>query len=272
MLFRSYDERQPLEPQCPSVRPSVADFIADMDQSSNGHQRIQNDFHEDSREKEDVELRHAPPGPAYDGLVNNISLAMQELKGYPWKEGTGDFAGVRDIGKYIQGFARTFYVEPLVKYSTRVEKLEKIGEKWRLSSTTLVRCGPGSPTKKHEHDVSLTFNLLWVLTEFRQIFSAVVVASGHYHACRVPDIPGLTEWKAAWPDRVQHSKGYRKPDGFKDQVRYIGFRSKVDSYSGSLMHHLECSLGRSRSIFNGYRSGNHLLCQENISIITRKNL
>lgn len=46
----------------------------------------------------------------------------------------------------------------------------------------------------------------------------MVVASGHYHASKVPDIPGLKEWKQAWPDRIQHSKGYRSPEDFKDQV------------------------------------------------------
>ncbi|KAJ4347538.1 hypothetical protein N0V95_005322 [Ascochyta clinopodiicola] len=45
-------------------------------------------------------------------------------------------------------------------------------------------------------------------------FDNVVVASGHYHAPRVPDIPGLTEWKRRYPQRVQHSKGYRKPEDF----------------------------------------------------------
>lgn len=46
----------------------------------------------------------------------------------------------------------------------------------------------------------------------------MVVASGHYHSPRVPDIPGLKEWKSAWPERVQHSKRYRVPNEFKDQV------------------------------------------------------
>ncbi len=46
----------------------------------------------------------------------------------------------------------------------------------------------------------------------------MVVANGNYHACKVPDIPGLKEWKSKWPDRVQHSKRYRRPDEFKDEV------------------------------------------------------
>ena len=39
----------------------------------------------------------------------------------------------------------------------------------------------------------------------------------------MPDIPGLKEWKEAWPARVQHSKRYRRPQEFKDQnVLLIG--------------------------------------------------
>lgn len=56
-----------------------------------------------------------------------------------------------------------------------------------------------------------------------QFFDAVVVASGHYHAPNIPDIPGLAAWKKAYPDRVSHSKRYRTPDDFAGQnVLLIG--------------------------------------------------
>ena len=47
-----------------------------------------------------------------------------------------------------------------------------------------------------------------------QVFDGVVIATGNYHACNVPDIPGLKAWKQAHPDRVMHSKLYRRPDEF----------------------------------------------------------
>lgn len=51
----------------------------------------------------------------------------------------------------------------------------------------------------------------------------VVVASGHYHAPRVPDIPGISELKRQFPTRIQHSKGYRTPERFaKRNVLLIG--------------------------------------------------
>ncbi|OCK87034.1 FAD dependent oxidoreductase [Cenococcum geophilum 1.58] len=42
-----------------------------------------------------------------------------------------------------------------------------------------------------------------------------VVASGHHHAPRVPDLLGLKDWRAAWPTRIWHSRSYRKPDEFR---------------------------------------------------------
>lgn len=51
-------------------------------------------------------------------------------------------------------------------------------------------------------------------------FDAVLVASGHYHAAKVPDLPGLQEWKLRWPDRVSHSRTYRNPGIFQGQVSF----------------------------------------------------
>lgn len=51
----------------------------------------------------------------------------------------------------------------------------------------------------------------------------MVVASGHYHTPRIPDIPGLAQLKQRWPTRIHHSKGYRRPDRFKGKnVLLIG--------------------------------------------------
>jgi hypothetical protein len=70
---------------------------------------------------------------------------LQELKGYPWPVGTEDFVNVRVKGEYIQKYSKRFNVEPLIRYHTRVEKLEKLGYKWELRSSTLVKRGPKGP-------------------------------------------------------------------------------------------------------------------------------
>lgn len=58
-----------------------------------------------------------------------------------------------------------------------------------------------------------------------QEFDAVVIASGHYHACRIPEIPGLAKWKVHWPHRIQHSKSYRNPRSFRGQVGTTAYLS-----------------------------------------------
>ncbi|TVY71509.1 Flavin-containing monooxygenase ustF2, partial [Lachnellula suecica] len=197
----AYDERKAPEPSYPSLDPLRAD-LAGSD-SSNGFQGDSAPANSNGKSvsEDDIQLKHAPPGPAYDGLTTNVPTHLQELKGYPWPEGNDPFVNVRVCGEYLQSYSRKFGVEEVTKYDTRVEKVEKRGQKWVVEWTTLVTSGPNKGEKVNGVDE----------------FDRVVVANGHYHASKVPDTPGLAEWKAAWPDRVQHSKSYRKPDEFKDQ-------------------------------------------------------
>jgi hypothetical protein len=94
--------------------------------------------------------------PAYDGLKNNVPIDLQELKGYPWKEGLEDSVNIRVIGDYLHGFSETFGIEPEIKFNTRVEKLEKTpGEKkWRVKSSTLIKDGPEAGKKTRQTEVS----------------------------------------------------------------------------------------------------------------------
>ncbi|KAH7396091.1 putative dimethylaniline monooxygenase [Pyrenochaeta sp. MPI-SDFR-AT-0127] len=45
-------------------------------------------------------------------------------------------------------------------------------------------------------------------------FDAVVVATGHYSVPYVPPIPGIEDWYAQWPEKLQHSKQYRSQDDY----------------------------------------------------------
>jgi hypothetical protein len=106
--------------------------------------------------------------PAYSGLTNNVSTKLQNLQGFPWKEGTGDFVNVRAKQEYIQSYPRHFGVEPLIRYNTRVEKLEKVGRKWFIYSTTFVREGPSKGKRVNEVEVSVEWQALGlILTSYR---------------------------------------------------------------------------------------------------------
>ena len=60
---------------------------------------------------------------------------------------------VRQKQEYIQSYSKHFGIEALIRYNTRVEKLEKIDDKWKLASTTLIREGPNKGKIVNEIEV-----------------------------------------------------------------------------------------------------------------------
>lgn len=150
---------------------------------------------------EDVALAHAPPGPCYDGLMNNVPTTMMRGTLLQWPEGTPEFVTHREIEAYVQTLARETGAQDVIVYNTSVEEAVKENGTWRVRSRTLGKTDEGQISFEDKD---------WV-------FDALVVASGHYHVPLIPHVPGLAEWKAKFPDRVMHSKSYRYPSAFKDQ-------------------------------------------------------
>lgn len=175
-----YDERQPLEPVYSAIPISQA-----ADQYTIG-------------DAKDIErLVHAPPGPCYVGLKNNVSTPLLQTTLNCFPAGTEDYVSHSVLGDYIQDTAIKTGVHNVTRYNTNVKKVVKHDGSWKVDTESLQinEVGQSQRTSKTEH------------------FDAVVVASGHYHAPKVPETPGLADWKQMWPDRVQHSKRYRSPQG-----------------------------------------------------------
>ncbi|KAF9884736.1 hypothetical protein FE257_001298 [Aspergillus nanangensis] len=186
-----YDERQPLEPTYPSVKASVADGTGISSHS----------------DEENLVLQHAPPGPCYVSLQNNVSTPLMKTKLSDWPAGTPDFVSHPIMKQYIQDISQKTGVELSTIYGARVTDVVKSGRLWKVTWSSLRK------------------NSLTKIESYSQVleFDAVVVASGHYHAPRIPDIPGLSAAKARWPHYIMHSKGYRTPDRFRDNnVLLIG--------------------------------------------------
>ncbi|KAF2171451.1 hypothetical protein M409DRAFT_63721 [Zasmidium cellare ATCC 36951] len=137
---------------------------------------------------------------SYVALKNNVSTIEMELSCQQWKPGTEEFVPHHVLGDYIQDTATNNGVQNSIRYNTRVNSVRKEGDKWQVNVGTLEREGTNA---RHVEQI--------------EYYDAVVVASGHYHAPNIPDIPGLAAWKRAFPDRVSHSKRYRNPDGFAGQ-------------------------------------------------------
>lgn len=135
--------------------------------------------------------------PCYRDLTTNVHRDMMQTTLLPFPPGTADYSNHSVMAAYISEIVKVTGIEDSIRYRTLVENATKEGGKWRVTARDL--------TKNDEKGVP-------------QDFDALVVANGHYHAPRVPDIPGLIEWKARYPTRVQHSKSYRVPEAYKGKV------------------------------------------------------
>ncbi|EHY57252.1 Flavin-containing monooxygenase ustF2 [Exophiala dermatitidis] len=193
-----FDERSALEPAYPNETPSRGDYETKPELAY-----LTPPPEATGDKLEEVEIAHAPPGPCYAGLKNNVSTRLMRTSLQAWPEGTPDFVSQKTVEEYVQTIADAHGVSPVAQYNTRVEEVRKQGTEWYVRTTTLQK----SPTSFGAPQ----------LAERRWTFDAIVAASGHYHMPRVPDIPGLKDWKREHPDRVWHSKRYRNPAVFKDQ-------------------------------------------------------
>lgn len=155
----------------------------------------------------DISLSHAPPGPCYEGLMNNVPTSMMRSTLLNWPEGTPNHVTHHEIEAYVQRLSRETGAHDVTLFDTRVEEAVKTGDKWSVRTKTL-HLNNGQPQD-------------FTIEEKDWTFDAVVVAAGHYHVPLIPDIPGLSEWKSKYPDKVMHSKSYRYPKAFKDKNVFI---------------------------------------------------
>ena len=188
-----FDKRSALDPAYPNGSPSSGDYETRPEHAYSTPPP-------EDLDSEGQEIAHAPPGPCYAGLKNNVSTPEMRTSLLPWPEGTEDFVSRKILEEYIQRIVVEHGVDAVTEYRTRVEEVRKERAQWNVRTTTLQKGLSGIR-----------------LIERRWSFDAVIVASGHYNMPRIPDFSGLKEWKRAWPDRVWHSKRYRDPRLFTDQ-------------------------------------------------------
>ncbi|KAJ5626213.1 Dimethylaniline monooxygenase N-oxide-forming [Penicillium lagena] len=190
---RAAGGRVPIEVQYPCVKPS------DVERYSR----------DERDERERKHLIHAPPGPCYESLRNNVSTPLLRTTLNAWPEGTPRYVNHHVLKDYIQDTSRVAGVDAATIYGALVTRVFKNGQKWHVVWSSL-------------HEDSHTKGV--VEQQHTEIFDAVVVASGHYHTPMIPDIPGLTEAKAKWPSKITHSKSFRNAEGVegKKNVLLIG--------------------------------------------------
>lgn len=204
-----FDPRRDQDPEYP-VSDASPDLLAnsvDHKINSNGTAK-----HGNNNKGDDVLLAHAPPGPCYEGLMNNVPTTMMRTTLLNWPQGTPEHVTHREIEQYVQRLAQETGVHDATLYGTRMEEAVKqpaqdgSSGKWHVRTKTILpskTAQGGSTELDFEHKD-------WS-------FDALVVASGHYHVPLIPLVPGLAEWKHKYPTRVMHSKSYRSPRDFTGQ-------------------------------------------------------
>lgn len=149
-VSRIYDPRLPLEPDYPATKPLADIVIEDFHTNPLEEEVI---LEVGAEEKERIQLRHAPPSPCYEGLTNNVSTPLMEIKNQQWKIGTPDFVKHDILGAYIQEIPFRGSLQDSIRLNTRVSKVWKNGKVWLVESIELKELSDGRLMKLRIVDV-----------------------------------------------------------------------------------------------------------------------
>jgi hypothetical protein len=122
-------------------------------------------------------------------IVGELSARTIELHGK-----NSPFRHWNVMKHYVTSLFQRKGYEHLVSYNTHVERVEKVGQEWKV-------------TLRREEDEN---DFWWV-----EWFDAVIVASGHFNVPYVPEVRGLEDLECKFPGSVLHSKMYRGRDAFR---------------------------------------------------------
>ncbi|KAG1100001.1 hypothetical protein G6F42_017739 [Rhizopus arrhizus] len=229
-----YNEEKPINPEFPSEIPTkvVEPSFPPNDASLPFAKKTTTE----AAEKELLQL--TPPTPCYRSLRNNVPTPLLQYKDLEWRKNTPWFTSHDKILQYLQDYSSHFKLDAITEFNTSVENLEELPNQngWRVLTKH-------AEYSKDTNQVEISWK--------EEVFDAVVVATGHYHAPYVPDLPGLSDWRKKWPENVIHSKQYRVPEQFKDKsVLLIGNGTSAIDIARDISGHV-------KTIYNSVRESSH---------------
>jgi hypothetical protein len=144
---------------------------------------------------------------AYRSLHINTDTYLTQLRDYPFKEGVADYAHHTEMLEYLRGYAKNFGIDKLVRFNSKVTRLVPIsvndGGGWDVEIN-------GAPAGR---------------------FRAVLVATGHLHLPRWPNLPGT------FTGEYLHAASYRDPGPFLDRrICIIGFGNSALDIATDVAH------------------------------------
>lgn len=144
----------------------------------------------------DGEARFA--SPVHDGLETNIPHSLMRFSDLAFPDGTALLPRHHVVREYLERYADVADVRRLVRLGVQVLVVQPVADgrgRW-----------------------AVTVRDLRTRDESTIVFDAVVVASGHFDSPFVPDVPGIREWQAAYPEAISHSMSYRRPGAYRDKA------------------------------------------------------
>ncbi|KHN87427.1 Dimethylaniline monooxygenase [N-oxide-forming] 5 [Toxocara canis] len=121
--------------------------------------------------------------------VVNTSKEMMAYSDFPPPAEYPNFMHNSLVLEYIRDYANKFDLLKDIRFNTNVEKLERVGDKWEVTTT--------DGTKEQ--------------------FDFAMLCTGHHAFPQYPDIKGIEKFKG----RVLHSHQYRDYEGFQDKNVFI---------------------------------------------------
>ncbi|KAI7857136.1 hypothetical protein BDC45DRAFT_501766 [Circinella umbellata] len=212
-----YSEESPLTPSIPSDNNPAPRSKQDVLEKQKKEDGILMEANHKER------MSHAPSTACYAGLHNNTAAPiMLNYEDFPWPENTPWYISHTRVHQYFKDYANEYGLYDLVELNTNVEFVERKQqsteeekeEGWELT----VR-------KREELDNGMARYKSWT-----ESFDAVVMASGGFHRPQVPEFKHLREYNEQWPERIIHSKQYRRHTDFvgKNVLIVGGNASGVD--------------------------------------------
>jgi len=207
-----YTEETPAPAPIPNADVIIGDFTPSLPPTGVGLPYTE-EYNDNAAQ---LKRDHRAPKPVWESLHSNAPAPLQQITEFPWPTGTNWELSHYQLGRYLKAFASYHGLNsnddnPNISYNTRVERIDKSYDNfgreqgWTLLLKELVQTDSGS--------VKATW--------YQQTFDAVVVATGRYNAPYIPTIDGLAELAKVFPDRLMHSRSFRRPEPFANETILI---------------------------------------------------
>lgn len=142
-------------------------------------------------------------GPAYRSLRTNTSRQITAYSDFPFSPGTPDFPTRAEVERYLQSYAETFGLLPLIRFGCRVDAVRARERGWAVMA--------GGRTEE---------------------FDVVVICSGIFRKPAFPALPG----RVTFAGLMLHSLDYRRPEPFAGRdVLVVGLGSSAVDIAADLV-------------------------------------